>query len=379
MAGRARREYGEGSIYWSETHQRTVGELIVGKHPVTGRNILRTCRSPLKGRAGERAVEQMLDQIRAEIAAEAEAASHSIDPAVYTLWDCITDWHEWVPTTGKTSPWTADKLKRSCEIWLEDIAGTLLVDVDAAMLGEHMRLIAPNLGKAGLSDILSTIRRAIRHHMQRRKPLVARNVADDVDLPVAGKPAAEPTFLTREQVDLVFAMAKGSAAYALVTLGLQLGLRPGEIRALRWEHIDFAKRRVAIISYARRTGDGKTKTETSRRVLPIPGRAWEALQEHKTRWGGHEYVFTMEDGTQVTKDGLAWRVGQAFKEAGLPPYDPYTMRHTFASLADEAGMPHRKIADIMGHRDITTFQRVYRHKLRPEVTDADDELGGMWS
>jgi integrase len=58
-----------------------------------------------------------------------------------------------------------------------------------------------------------------------------------------------------------------------------------------------------------------------------------------------------------------------FRDAGLNIRDPYAIRHTFASLTDDAGMVHRKIADIMGHRDVTTFQPVYEHKLRPEVTD----------
>jgi integrase len=41
-------------------------------------------------------------------------------------------------------------------------------------------------------------------------------------------------------------------------------------------------------------------------------------------------------------------------------------------------VPHRKIADMMGHRDVTTFQRVYRHKLRPVVTDTADLMDGIW-
>ena len=54
------------------------------------------------------------------------------------------------------------------------------------------------------------------------------------------------------------------------------------------------------------------------------------------------------------------------------------MRHTFASIADDQDVPHRKIADMMGHRDITTFQRVYRHKPRPVVTDTGDLMDRIW-
>jgi hypothetical protein len=33
----------------------------------------------------------------------------------------------------------------------------------------------------------------------------------------------------------------------------------------------------------------------------------------------------------------------------------------------------------VGCGTLTTFEREYRHKLSPEVTDADDDLGQMWS
>jgi hypothetical protein len=35
--------------------------------------------------------------------------------------------------------------------------------------------------------------------------------------------------------------------------------------------------------------------------------------------------------------------------------------------------------DMIGPRDVTTFQRVYRHKLRPEVTDTADLMDSIWA
>jgi integrase len=98
--------------------------------------------------------------------------------------------------------------------------------------------------------------------------------------------------------------------------------------------------------------------------------------------------FTLATGALVTRSPLAiaarpgpstaWRVERAFKTAGLPPYDPHTMRHTFASIADHQDVPYRTIADIMGHHDVTTFQRIYRHRLCPVITDPGDLMDGIW-
>ena len=44
----------------------------------------------------------------------------------------------------------------------------------------------------------------------------------------------------------------------------------------------------------------------------------------------------------------------------------------------QPGVPHHTIADIMGHRDVTTFQRICRHRLRPVITGPGDVMDGIW-
>jgi hypothetical protein len=63
---------------------------------------------------------------------------------------------------------------------------------------------------------------------------------------------------------------------------------------------------VSVVSYAPRTGDGKTKTDGSRPVLPIPNRAYEALEAQHEAWGDCEYVFATE-GKQIPR--TVWRGG----------------------------------------------------------------------
>ena len=41
------------------------------------------------------------------------------------------------------------------------------------------------------------------------------------------------------------------------------------------------------------------------------------------------------------------------------------MRHTFASVMDDRGVEHQTIADLMGHKNVKTFETIYRHRLRP--------------
>jgi site-specific recombinase XerD len=54
------------------------------------------------------------------------------------------------------------------------------------------------------------------------------------------------------------------------------------------------------------------------------------------------------------------------------------MRHTFASIMDHKGVEHRVIADLMGHKNITKFQRIYRHRLNPVVAETSDLMDDIW-
>ena len=87
---------------------------------------------------------------------------------------------------------------------------------------------------------------------------------------------------------VVQAPAEGTRMHALVMLSFMLGLRPGEIRALKWEAIDFDTGLVDVVSYARKTGDtGRMKTGLSPRSLKAPRRLLAALQIHRVNYNGH--------------------------------------------------------------------------------------------
>jgi hypothetical protein len=68
---------------------------------------------------------------------------------------------------------------------------------------------------------------------------------------------------------------------ALFVLAITLGLRPGELRKLTWDHVDLNRGVVHVWRSASKTGD--TKTPKSKRSLTLPRRAITALKAHKAR------------------------------------------------------------------------------------------------
>jgi hypothetical protein len=167
-----------------------------------------------KTRAGYRDAEQKLTELKQELTDEAQAEEAASDPANYTLWDCIIDWHAWVITTPKTSQKTADKYLGQCRKWIKPRIGDLpLHKVDVATLSDLLEDMALQVGADTLQDILGAIRRAINYARRQRK--IDRNEAEAVELPEAGVKPHDWDFLTQEQVETVLSYVEGTRMYAV--------------------------------------------------------------------------------------------------------------------------------------------------------------------
>ncbi len=163
---------------------------------------------------------------------------------------------------------------------------------------------------------------------------------------------------------------------ALFVLALTLGLRPGELRALTWDHVDLGTGVIHVWRSARRGGD--TKTPKSRRSLVLPKRAFEALRAHKKRqaaerltageaWQDHNLVFCREDGQPYTRYALNWQFGKVTRLAGIGHWHAHEGRHTAVSIMSSNGVPIQDITDTVGHKSTHVTETVYRHVIVPAI------------
>jgi integrase len=90
------------------------------------------------------------------------------------------------------------------------------------------------------------------------------------------------------------------------------------------------------------------------------------------------YVRGVRDRKAVRSGRWSSKCGPGLPGIGLDREDAYVMRHTFASIMDNQGVDHQKIADMMGHRNKTVFERIYRHRLRPVVVETGDIGDEIW-
>lgn len=169
-----------------------------------------------------------------------------------------------------------------------------------------------------------------------------------------------------------------------VVLCLYTGLRIGELLALTWQDIDFQR---GLLSVSKTCYDGKTesgfgqivdepKTQSSKRVIPIPKQLLHALKELK-RTNKSDYVIS-SGGKPITVRSYQKSFELLLARLGIPHKGFHSLRHTFATRALECGMDVKTLSEILGHKNAMITLSRYAHSLWDHKTDMMNKLGKLF-
>ena len=162
----------------------------------------------------------------------------------------------------------------------------------------------------------------------------------------------------------------GSECEAVAICSVTLGLRRGEACGLRWSDIDLRTGEVRIRRSRQVVGGQEVvvppKTERSARSCWLPRFAVRRLRAiRKGRTG------LLCD---LSPNVIARRIRAVCRKAGAAYTSMTECRHTWATLAVEAGVGIETVAMMLGHTDIST---AYEHYIvpRPRICkDAQREV-----
>lgn len=140
----------------------------------------------------------------------------------------------------------------------------------------------------------------------------------------------------------------GRRDLAILTLLSRLGLRAGEVTALRLEDIAWRAGEIMI------RGKGSRQEE-----LPLPVDVGEALAgwlRDGRRRCEHQLVFTRVRAPHsgLSTAGIAAIVHAECRRAGLPEVGPHRLRHTAATEMLRAGSSLSDVGQVLRHRDADT-------------------------
>lgn len=152
---------------------------------------------------------------------------------------------------------------------------------------------------------------------------------------------------------------------------LQLGLRISEVCGLQWGDIDLVHKEVHIRRGVRRIaiGTGKTsvviqapKTESSKRVLPIPPKLSVLLQMlYQKNTFGSDVWFLSCSSKPVEPRCYRKSIHGYLAKAGVHDVNPHMLRHTFATTCLQAGCDIKTLSELMGHSNPNITLQRYVH------------------
>ncbi len=224
--------------------------------------------------------------------------------------------------------------------------------------------------KANVSKIRMTLRRVLRKAQKQK--LIGENPAEDIVLPQVTVGKRRP--ITDEERTLILNQVPNHYAGTMVLTMLCCGLRPAEIRRMKWDWIDFNNSILTV-------GKSKTKAGTGRKI-PIPPQLKSALIEHKLKGQNDKWIFVRYKNHQLPLDenafyhawhnfckemdianGATVYRNQITKSTLAPDLEPYLLRHTFCTDCQAAGVPLNVAKELMGHSDISVTAKIYTHMV----------------
>ena len=133
------------------------------------------------------------------------------------------------------------------------------------------------------------------------------------------------------------------------------GMRPGEMRGLRWEDVDknLCRLKQAINAHGQIT---KGKNENALRTVVLSRRAVDVLEAQKAVTGKQAYIFPM---ASMHTYYHRWQRYQ--RSNGLPELSLYELRHTFVSIAKE--LPTGELKQLVGHSEDMDTYGTYSHHI----------------
>jgi len=194
----------------------------------------------------------------------------------------------------------------------------------------------------------------------------------------SGGRRAIPRILTVQEIKLLLAEL-AEPCRTMVLVAACLGLRASEIMGLQWSDFDWDNRTVLIRRGVVNGRTGDTKTEASRKALPVDSALADALLElqgNRTLYTrSDEWVFGNRLGRpRSQQDILRRHIRPAAVRAGLGKIGWHTFRHSYSTLLRSMGADIKVQQEFLRHSTVQSTMNVYTQAVSEQKRAANSAV-----
>lgn len=184
----------------------------------------------------------------------------------------------------------------------------------------------------------------------------------DIGFRLGKKPRKLPTVLTKDQVWKIINTPRNIKHRLALMTTYAAGLRAGELRRLKPEHIDSQRMLIKVV-------DGKGRKD---RYTMLSRMLLEELRRYYQACHPNPYLFPSSikkrKDQPLSYEAVRCIYEKARKKAGVKGGEGlHTLRHCFATHLLEAGYDIRKIQVLLGHTRLSTTM-IYLHVSRKTLS-----------
>ena len=259
------------------------------------------------------------------------------------------------------------------ESFLEQAMQQIITPIDSA----HKPL-----GNSSARECLSMLRRICRYAAHLR---IIRPMELEVALPKAIDKISAPLSPAEQQQLYQYVQENPTPRKIGLLLGLELGLRIGEICGLQWGNFDLKLGTLKISRTVCRIscGNGHTKVfiqtpkaRTSRREIPIPKQLLMMLKKLRGNASNSTWFLSGNESKPTEPRCYRKSIKVYLKQATVRQVRPHTLRHTFATTCLQTGCDVKTLSELLGHANANITLQRYVHS---DLTRKRREMNRIFS
>jgi len=286
---------------------------------------------------------------------------------------------------------TRDITDKSADMYQQKLDNYILPEIGSMKLRDvrdiHLKRLLNNANSSHSTAQKVRLVLQAMFKQARKSRLIPYDPAEDLELPKA--PKGKRTSITDWERQNILEVAEYHYAGLYVLTLLYCGLRPGEAAALQWCDID-QKNRQFFIRKAIESGNSSSikepKTTAGRRYVPIPLPLWERLEPRigepfdyifkqprggkrhtesslNDYWNNFKRELDIHMGAKIYRNQITahcWEVLHSKEnKENWEALVPYSLRHTYGTDLQRAGVPINVAKYLMGHSDIAVTGNIY--------------------